>query len=174
MSLTYKEATENDIPIITALVDRIWRKHYEPIIGPEQVEYMLNKMYHPDNILQQMKDQQHYTLAYDNNTPIGYISVSTKNNKNYFLHKFYVESGERRKGIGSQIFEHLLKNLETLETIELTVNRQNYKAINFYFKKGFVIKAVEDFDIGNGYFMNDFVMIASSEALASMKRLPNF
>ena len=169
MSLTYRKAAENDIPIITSLVDRIWRKHYEPIIGAEQVDYMLNKMYHPENIRQQMKEEQHYTLVYDNHTPIGYISVSTKNNKNYFLHKFYVESGERRKGIGSQILRHILNELKTIETIELTVNRQNYKAINFYFKMGFVIKAVEDFDIGNGYFMNDFVMIASSQALEKLK-----
>jgi hypothetical protein len=39
------------------------------------------------------------------------------------------------------------------------VNRQNYKAINFYFKLGFKIQTVADFDIGNGYVMNDFVMV---------------
>jgi hypothetical protein len=41
----------------------------------------------------------------------------------------------------------------------LTVNRKNYKAINFYFKNGFTIKEIADFDIGNGFFMNDFIMI---------------
>ena len=45
------------------------------------------------------------------------------------------------------------------QTIRLQVNRMNYKAINFYFKHGFVIEKVADFDIGDGYFMNDFVMI---------------
>jgi hypothetical protein len=38
----------------------------------------------------------------------------------------------------------------------------NYKAINFYFKNGFTIEKVADFDIGDGYFMNDFVMIWES------------
>ncbi|MBK7966419.1 MAG: hypothetical protein IPK10_14825 [Bacteroidetes bacterium] len=41
----------------------------------------------------------------------------------------------------------------------MTVNRTNLKAINFYFKKGFTIEEVKDFDIGNNYFMNDFVML---------------
>jgi ribosomal protein S18 acetylase RimI-like enzyme len=45
------------------------------------------------------------------------------------------------------------------KTIRLTVNRQNYKSINFYFKNGFKIERVEDFDIGSGFWMNDFIMI---------------
>ena len=45
------------------------------------------------------------------------------------------------------------------QTLRLTVNRQNYKSINFYFKNGFVIEKTADFDIGSGYFMNDFVMV---------------
>ncbi|WP_298391912.1 GNAT family N-acetyltransferase, partial [Hydrotalea sp.] len=39
----------------------------------------------------------------------------------------------------------------------LNVNRSN-KAIAFYSKMGFQIVKEEDNDIGNGYFMNDFVM----------------
>ena len=166
MSLKFKEAGENDIPVIAALADRIWRKHYIPIIGLEQVEYMLKTMYSKESVLQQMKEKQNYTLVYEEDKAIGYISISTKNNKNYFLHKFYVEVDEQRKGIGSQLLDHILSTLKTAETIELTVNRKNFKAINFYFKKGFVIKEVADFDIGNGFFMNDFVMILFPVAMA--------
>jgi ribosomal protein S18 acetylase RimI-like enzyme len=42
--------------------------------------------------------------------------------------------------------------------LRLQVNRQNVVAINFYFKAGFVIEKSADFDIGDGYFMNDFIM----------------
>jgi hypothetical protein len=34
----------------------------------------------------------------------------------------------------------------------------NYKAINFYFKNGFVIESLLDLNIGEGFQMNDFVM----------------
>jgi hypothetical protein len=37
------------------------------------------------------------------------------------------------------------------------VNRYN-KARAFYEKLGFVVIDEKDFDIGNGYFMNDYVM----------------
>lgn len=157
MNLNYKKAVANDISVIAGLADRIWRKHYPDIITVEQIEYMLKNMYSPATLLQQMNEGHKYTLAYEGEKPLGYSSISTKDNKNYFLHKFYVE--DQRKGIGSQLFDYILKQLNTAKTIELTVNRKNYKAINFYFKKGFIIKEVADFDIGNGFFMNDFVMV---------------
>jgi ribosomal protein S18 acetylase RimI-like enzyme len=161
MSLEFRNATEQDIPIIAQLADRIWRKHYIPLIGLTQVDYMLGKMYSPASIAQQMREKQHYTLVYQDQTPIGYISISTKDNKHYFLHKFYIDASEQGKGIGSQLFEHVLGMMKTAKTIELTVNRENYKSINFYFKHGFIIKEVLDLDIGNGFFMNDFVMLRS-------------
>jgi ribosomal protein S18 acetylase RimI-like enzyme len=167
MSLQFKNATENDIPVIIKLADAIWKKHYVPLIGMTQVEYMLNEIYSPESIARQMREQQNYTLVYDDQTPVGYIAISTKDNKNYFLHKFYIEVGEHGKGIGSQLFEHMLHTMKTLETIELTVNRQNYKSVNFYFKHGFTIKDIADFDIGNGFFMNDFVMTATAKSLAN-------
>lgn len=167
MSLSFKKATENDIPVISDLADRIWRKHYVPIIGLKQVEYMLSAIYSSAAILQQMNDQQQYTLVLNDQVPIGYMSLSTKDNKNFFLHKLYVEVDEQRKGIGEQLLNYILDTNKTLETLELTVNRQNYKAINFYFKNGFVIKEVADFDIGNNFFMNDFVMVAPIGRLRS-------
>jgi diamine N-acetyltransferase len=158
MGLTFRKATENDLPVIAELAERIWRKHYVPIIGEKQTEYMLKKMYSAESLLKQMREQQNFTLAYDDDVPVGYISISKKENNNYFLHKFYVDTEKQRTGIGSVFFENILSTIPDAKTIELTVNRINYKAINFYFKKGFIIKEVADFDIGEGFFMNDFVM----------------
>jgi len=62
------------------------------------------------------------------------------------------------KGKGTRAFKQLLSIIQP-DKITLTVNRQNFKSINFYFKNRFVIERVADFDIGNGYVMNDFVMI---------------
>ena len=61
----------------------------------------------------------------------------------------------------NKVFD-LIKEKHPHSKLTLTVNRQNYKAINFYFKLGFKIQTVADFDIGNGYVMNDFVMFYES------------
>jgi len=42
--------------------------------------------------------------------------------------------------------------------ISLTVNRRNIKAINFYFKAGYVIRSAVDLAIGRGFTLNDFIM----------------
>jgi ribosomal protein S18 acetylase RimI-like enzyme len=159
MKLNYRKAKAEDAPLIAMLADRIWKKHYITIITMEQIGFMLEKMYSAESLVKQMKEGHEFTLVYLDETPVGYISLSTKDNKNYFLHKFYVETNEQAKGIGTRLFSHILSALDNARTIELTVNRKNYKAINFYFRNGFSIKEVADFDIGGGYFMNDFVMI---------------
>jgi ribosomal protein S18 acetylase RimI-like enzyme len=163
MKLNFKKATIEDAPLIAELADRIWKEHYISIITMEQIEYMLKKMYSKESILQQMNEAQNYTLIMDEGKAIGYVSMSTKDEKHYFLHKLYVHTNKQRQGIGTVLMDYILKTNPYAKRIELTVNRKNYKAINFYFKNGFFINRVEDFDIGNGYFMNDFVMIKNSK-----------
>lgn len=164
MDLTYKKATKSDADVIAQLADSIWKKHYISIITQEQIGYMLDKMYSAASLEKQMEEGQEFTIVHLAGRPVGYISISSRDGKNYFLHKFYVEVQEQAKGIGTMLLNSILETLKSAETIELTVNRQNYKAINFYFKNGFVIKEVADFDIGNNYFMNDFVMIKKIKA----------
>ena len=159
MDLQFKIAQQQDAELIAGLADRIWRKHYPEIITMEQIDYMLNAMYSKDFLEKQMKEGQEFTLVYDGEMPIGYLSISNKGDGHYFLHKFYVEVQDHRKGIGTALFLYILESKPDLRSIELTVNRANYKSINFYFKLGFHIQRVADFDIGQGYFMNDFVMI---------------
>ncbi|MBL7889977.1 MAG: GNAT family N-acetyltransferase [Bacteroidia bacterium] len=159
MELEFKKASKADAEVIANLADKIWRKYYIDIISIEQIEYMLRKMYSIESLTQQMDNGHQFMIAYKKGLPVAYISTSSADSKNYFLHKFYVDTDLQREGVGSQLFECVLSDIQSAETIELTVNRQNYKAINFYFKNGFKIKEVADFDIGNGYFMNDFIMI---------------
>ena len=159
MKITFKRATKQDIPLIAQLAGSIWKKHYISIITMQQIDYMLDKMYSSEKLFAEMSEGHIFTLVFEDVKPIGYISISTKNDENYFLHKFYIENNNHRKGIGSQLFEYALNQLNNPKKIQLTVNRQNFKAVNFYFKNGFVINEVVDFDIGNGYLMNDFVMV---------------
>jgi ribosomal protein S18 acetylase RimI-like enzyme len=159
MNITYKKADKNDVPVIAALADSIWRSHYISIISMEQIEYMLKKMYSEQSLLQQMEEGHVFTLILLDGVPSGYISLSSKNGEDYFLHKFYMSTSLQGKGLGTKLFQHITDSLKGAKTVELTVNRKNFTAINFYFKNGFTIKETADFDIGNGYFMNDFVMI---------------
>jgi ribosomal protein S18 acetylase RimI-like enzyme len=159
MNIQLQKAKSEDIPLITSLAHKIWKAYYPAIITNEQIDYMLDKFYSTTSLDEQMNDGQDFYLINSDGTSVGYLSVAQQNQGDYFLNKFYIDPNEHRKNIGENTFLLLLDLLPDLKTMRLTVNRSNFKSINFYFKLGFIIKEVKDFDIGNNYFMNDFIMI---------------
>ena len=157
MNLTFRKATIEDIQLISQLADKIWREHYPSIISVEQIDYMLQSRYSCEVIEEGMKKNEQYFLTYFGNEAVAYASIELLKGY-YYLHKFYTDVSKHRKGIGKQFFDYLLTQIDSSLPIKLQVNRKNFKAVNFYFKVGFVIESVGDFHIGGGYYMNDFVM----------------
>ena len=150
-------ATPNDIPTIYALAVKIWNHHYVPIVGQEQVDYMLAKIYSNEDLTNQMSVKKHqFYLIRIHDEVKGFLSVSGE--EDMFIHKFYIDQDIQGKGYGAHSVRELLLLYPSVQSFTLTVNRNNYKSINFYFKLGFIIDHVADFDIGQGYYMNDFVM----------------
>ena len=154
-----KLAEEKDLTTITKLAQIVWNDHYVSIIGQQQVDYMLNKMYNHESLLEQLNHKRHqFFLIEKDNDILGFISVSSENGNDYFLHKYYINQQKSNTGIGTDGLNLLIEKIKP-KSLTLTVNRQNYKSINFYFKNQFKIDRVEDFDIGESYVMNDFVMV---------------
>jgi ribosomal protein S18 acetylase RimI-like enzyme len=157
--ITITEAGTADIEMIRKLAEITWNQHYPSIISRSQIDYMLNLMYSKESLTEQLLKKGHiFYLIHQSKSLVGFISVNPEPNAAWFLNKFYIDQTVAARGIGSRAFEELLKIIQPAK-ITLTVNRQNYKSINFYFKMGFKIDRVADFDIGNGYVMNDFVMV---------------
>jgi ribosomal protein S18 acetylase RimI-like enzyme len=151
--------TQEDCSTIDALAKTIWTEHYTPIIGQEQVSYMLNKFQSTKVIEQQIKDGASYYLLIYNENPVGYFSYSEKEDV-LFLSKLYVLSTARGNGIGKKAMNFMeTKVIELgLKKIQLTVNKYNYNSIKAYEKMGFInVKAIVQ-DIGNGYVMDDYVL----------------
>jgi len=156
--IIFRRADKNDINSIQQLAEKIWNAHYSGIISVEQISYMLEEMYSAESLASQMESGHEFFMAFVNEEPAGFMSMQKRSTGNYFLPKFYIDTEIHRKGIGSALFDYVIRETGNPVEIELTVNRKNYKAINFYFKNGFIIDHIADFDIGNGYFMHDFVM----------------
>lgn len=150
-------ANESDLDAIAAMAREIWDQHYVPMIGREQVDYMLGKFYSHQSLVEQQRKGHRFYLIRRQDETLGFLSVSKSGEADYFLHKLYIYSRKANAGAGTEVLQELIKMTEP-KSLTLTVNRKNYKSINFYFKNGFKIKSVEDFDIGNGYQMNDFIM----------------
>ena len=150
-------ATNDDIPEIRDLATLVWNQHYPSIVSQSQIDYMLGLMYSAQSLKEQMdKGHEFYFIRTAGNN-IGFISVNKVEGDNWFINKFYIDQERSAKGVGTAAFQKLLELINPA-SIRLTVNRHNIKSINFYFKNGFIIEKIADFDIGNGYVMNDFVM----------------
>lgn len=163
MNAIIKKAGTNDIETIRTLTYKIWPLTYTAMVGREQVDYMLHLIYSHASLKNQIENlQHHFIIIYEDDNPLGFASYSVKSEKepNIFrLNKLYVLTHQHGKGLGKQLLDYIiteLKNYNATE-LELNANRQN-PAISFYRKMGFDIKSSEDIDIGNGYFMNDYVM----------------
>lgn len=157
-NIEIRRANKIDIQTIRQLAEKVWKAHYTSIISIDQIEYMLEKMYSEKSLKEQMETGHEFFIAFYHLQPAGFMSMQKKEDGNYFLPKFYVDTEIHRKGIGTKLFNFVINESGNPSEIELTVNRKNSKAISFYFKNGFVIDHMADFDIGNGFFMNDFVM----------------
>ena len=157
--ISIMKAREDDLTAIANLADIIWREHYTPIIGPEQVEYMLHKFQSASAMSQQLSEGVDYYALWLDDLLVGYLSFYTKENV-LFLSKIYVLSQLRGQGIGQQAMQFIKEQalLRGLERIQLTVNKYNTGSITAYERMGF--QKVEEvvMDIGGGFVMDDYVM----------------
>jgi diamine N-acetyltransferase len=146
---TVKNADLNDITLIRDLTYQVWPQTYASIISQEQIEYMLELMY----------SKESFIIVYENNTPVGFASYQETAPALFKLNKLYVLPSQQGKGTGKLLVEYIITAAKKRngEALQLQVNRRN-KAKFFYEKLGFVVIKEFDFDIGNGYVMDDYVM----------------
>ena len=158
--LAIQKATAADIPLIRQLTFAIWPQTYSSVISKEQIDYMLEMMYNPATLQKQMEeDGCTFIIVYDDEEPVAFASYNETEPQLWKLNKIYILPPQQGKGTGKFIINYIVDEIKTkhAKALQLQVNRQN-KAKGFYEKLGFKIIKTADFDIGNGYFMNDFVM----------------
>jgi diamine N-acetyltransferase len=159
-ALSITKATTEHIPLIRSLTMQVWPQTYMPIIGADQVAYMLNLSYTPEALEQQMSAGHQFIICYKEHEAVAFASYSMINPGIYKLHKIYTLPQLHGMGVGKYMIQYITEELKRThaQSLQLNVNRYNSNAIAFYNKTGFKRLYDEDIDIGNGYFMNDHVL----------------
>lgn len=144
---------------LVPVAEEIWREHYIPIIGEDQVEYMLEKFLSADALVEQINSGYEYFLMSYDYTFAGFAAIKEENGE-LFLSKLYVDKDFRQKGIGSYMFQKFIEicKLRELTKLWLTCNRNNTNSLEVYKKLGFTIVREEVADIGNGFVMDDYIL----------------
>jgi GNAT superfamily N-acetyltransferase len=171
--LSIRLATGADIPLLRDMAERTWRKGYAAILSPEQMDYMLARMYAPEVIAQEMKDGVIWELAFDDETPVGFHSCAfDPGDRSLKLNKLYVLPDAQGMGFGKALLARVSALAGTLgaRKVWLQVNKKNTGAIRAYERAGYSVERTAVFDIGGGFVMDDFIMalpIPATEPLSA-------
>ncbi|MDD4921716.1 MAG: GNAT family N-acetyltransferase [Bacteroidales bacterium] len=161
--ITFQQATTKDIDLLRHIAEKTWFVTYRDMLSQEQMDYMFDMMYSPESINKQMTVLNHvFYLAFQDEKPLGYVSVEQQEETLFHLHKLYIMPEGQGKGLGRKLMEkayHFAKEHSNGKecALELNMNRDN-PALHFYEKMGMHISARGDFEIGNGYYMNDYIL----------------
>ena len=153
----------SDRAFIRSVSERTWPSTYGHIISQEQIDFMLDWMYSDASLEKQMNTGCEFYIAITQNDigdmdPVGFCSVSPEDGA-HKLNKLYVLPIAQGIGAGKALLNKAIDVAKAAgsTSLFLQVNKQN-TAYTFYLKKGFIKELEFKFDIGNDFYMDDYVM----------------
>jgi len=165
MLTTQRVTTPRDIDAVAVLAHEIWNQHFPPIIGQEQVDYMLDKFQSAPAITRQIREGGYeYYLVVDEGQSAGYFVLAPdENGGSIQLSKLYLKHSCRGRGLGQAVPALIEEECVArgVRELWLTVNKDNAGPIAFYQRVGFAIAGSVVTDIGSGFAMDDYQMVKS-------------
>jgi diamine N-acetyltransferase len=155
-----RKATAVDIPLIRELTFLVWPQTYTSILTQQQINYMLEMMYSESSLEKQMtKDGCQFIIVYEDGNPVGFASYGEEEPQRWKLNKIYILENQQGKGTGKYVINYIIEEIKKhkARSLFLQVNQYN-KAKYFYERLGFNEVDFVNLDIGNGFFMNDYIM----------------
>jgi diamine N-acetyltransferase len=160
-------ARVEDIPEVQRLANDVWRRHYPGIISDAQIDYMLATGYSVAALEKFfILPGAGLALARTHARAVGLAAwYPLREPREMKLDKLYVLPEHQHAGIGRALIEHVAARARAshLRAVTLNVNRRNVTAIAAYERCSFRIRARGDFPIGNGFVMEDYVMVRDLE-----------
>jgi GNAT superfamily N-acetyltransferase len=158
--MEFTELFKNDaarISEMSAMATAIVREHFDPLIGKAQNDYMIALFQTEEAIASQLENGYRYFFVRNGGRNVGFTAFYPRDGAMY-ISKFYLYKEERGKGYSRDMLDFVKDEAKKLGLcrIELNVNKHN-SACRAYEALGFKVIRSEKNDIGNGFFMDDYV-----------------
>ena len=152
--------SKRDFEELEPFAASIWEQHYVPIIGANQVAFMLNKYQSAKAMFDQFSKGYKYALVIFGDQKVGYFAYDVIDEKEVFISKLYIHQDFRRRGLGKRVLDFIAKETQALRctAMTLSVNKDNSDSIRFYISYGFQTIKAQKVAIGEGFYMDDYVM----------------
>jgi len=166
------EAGTGDLTLIADLAERIWWAVYPPIIGADQVRYMLERMYAAEALQRDRANGvvfmlvREHAIGGDDGLPIGFYALDlAQAPERAFLDKLYLLPERHGHGIGQRMLASACRLAceQGHSGVMLRVNRHNESAIRAYRRFGFREWDRVCSDIGGGFVMDDIRFVWGCE-----------
>lgn len=143
------------------LAREIWYEHYVPLIGREQVDYMVSRLQTAAAMQAQIEQgYEYFLMEHEPDAAVGYLALQPRQAEGaLFLSKLYVLAALRGTGLGRKALEFAeeLARGRGLERLYLTVNKRN-PARFAYQRLGYATVGDIVTEIGGGFVMDDYRM----------------
>ncbi|WP_158677575.1 GNAT family N-acetyltransferase [Chromobacterium vaccinii] len=166
-AFTLHPLTADDFETVALLGAAIWRKHFIGMISREQIDYMVSGRYTPEKLSRYLDaPDRWFRLLRVEGRPVGYCSYALSGQDGEMkLEQLYLLEEMRGRGLGGRMMDEAEAAARAMgcAALMLTVNRHNAEAIAVYEKRGFRMRGEVAADIGNGFVMDDYVMVLRLE-----------
>ena len=158
--MTFKKIILGDteeIKILSQEASSIVKEYYDPLLGSEQNDYMINQFQSVSSLTEQLQKGYQCYFVCENDKNIGFLAFVPKENELY-LSKFYLEKSARGKGYARTMMNFVIENARKMKAASITLNVNKHNVTKYIYEKlGFVRIRSEKIDIGSGYYMDDYV-----------------
>lgn len=148
---------------IRRLAEVIWPVTFAEILSKEQISYMMQMMYAPEVMRAEMGAGVQFEILQLDGADAGYMVYEKISAECAKLHKLYLLQKFHGQNFGQKMLDHVAASCRRMgcRSLKLNVNKHNSRAIKAYLRNGFSHDHPETNPIGNGFVMDDFVMIKS-------------
>lgn len=155
-----KAETDTQVREIADLAKVIWNEHFTPIIGKDQVDYMVEKFQSYPALKEQISEGYEYYQIFSSGEFCGYTGIHPGEDNRLFLSKLYLKKESRGHHLATGAFSFLKEICRErgYSAIWLTCNKHNDNSLGVYRHFGFEIIDTQEADIGGGFIMDDYIM----------------
>lgn len=146
--------------MLRRLARAIWLEAYDELLSRGQIQYMLERMYAPETISGELDAGMIWEIIRSGDEEIGFLSYGAGQGGAIKLAKIYLAREARGSHVAAAALNRVIRHAQEAgaDSVYLTVNKRNHRAVRAYEKAGFVREDAVVTDIGGGYVMDDYIM----------------
>ena len=128
-----------EIPQVKEVLSYTWTDTYGKFLTQQAIDKVTTVWHSPQALKAQALDPQTYfAIAKDETGKIvGLVTARKNDEETIFMGRLYVHPNYQRQGIGSQLFKAAILAFPGAKRLQLEVEQENEKGLNFYRKQGF-------------------------------------